>query len=209
MKCFVMTSLLLVSLPSFAVRDERQLLKCLGQEEKQFHLKKETGPLYDLNQRLISEMLQIPKAELDTEAFNEICSKESFSPAWKLLEQSIVKGSEIFEVPASVTGSQKEMAKGMIDDYIEATKEIFLNFMTQIQAQAPSASCLKEEIPELDAFFSDIKYLQEDVDMKSIFAKRDIKIFRKLKDYPKAFKRCQVRIKKKLKSASKPAAKKS
>ena len=209
MKCFVITALFLLSLPVMAVRDERQLLKCLGQEEKQFHLRKETGPLYDLNQRLISEMIQIPKAELDLDFYNEICSKDSFSPAWKLLELSIIKGSSIFEVPDSVTGSQREMAKGMIDDYIEATKEILLNFLTQIQAQAPSATCLKEEIPQLDAFFSDIKYLQEDVDMKAIFAKRDIKIFRKLKDYPKAFKRCQERIKKKLKSESKPAAKKS
>lgn len=209
MKCFVITVFFLLPLHALAVRDERQLLRCLGQEEKQFHLKKETGPLYDLNQRMISEMVQIPKAELDVEFYNEICSKSSFSSAWKLLELSITKGSDIFYVPKSVTGSQREMAKGMIDDYIESTKEILLNFLTQIQAQAPSATCLKEEIPQLDEFFSDIKYLQEDVDMKSIFAKRDIKIFRKLKDYPQAFKRCQARIKKKLKSESKAAPKNS
>jgi hypothetical protein len=209
MKCFVIFFLLLQNTPSFASKDERQLLKCLGDEEKKFHLKKETGPLYDLNQRMISEMIQIPKAELALEHFNDICSKTSFSPAWKLLEHSISKGKEIFEVPEGVTGTQKEVAQGMIDDYLEITSEIFLNFMTQVQAAAPSSTCLKEEIPELDAFFTDIKYLQEDVDIKKIFAGRDIKIFEKLKDFPLAFQRCRERLKKKLKSASKPAAKKS
>ena len=209
MKWIVILHSLLFSLNSFATRDERQLLKCLGEEEKKFHLKKETGPLYDLNQRLISEMIQIPKAELDSEHYSEICGISGISASWKLLELSISKGKEIFEVPSEVQGSQRAMAQGMLDDYLESTQEIFLNFMTQIQAAAPSASCLKEEIPELDAFFTDIKYLQEDVDIKKIFSGRDVTIFHKLKNYQQAFKRCQARIKKKLKSASKPADKKS
>lgn len=209
MKCFVITTFMLLTLSAHATRDERQLIKCLGEEEKKFHLKKDTGPLYDLNQRLISEMLQIPKAELDTEYFNQMCGKSSPSPALKLLEISLRHGDDIFMVPDSVVGSQRSVAEGMIDDYIESTKEIFLNFMTQIQALAPSADCLKTEIPEIDAFFTDIKYLQEDVDMKKIIAGRDSKIFQKLLSYPQAFKRCQARIKKKLKSASTPAAKKS
>ena len=209
MKCLVITTLFLLSFSAFATRDERQLLKCLGQEEKKFHLKKDTGPLYDLNQRLISEMIQIPHAELDADYFNEMCAKDVASPALKLLELSIREGKDIFEVPAKIVGSQREMAQGMIDDYLESTKDIFLNFMTQIQALAPSASCLKEEIPQIDAFFTDIKYLQEDVDMKKIFAGRDVKIFQKLLGYSHAFERCRERIKKKLKSESKPAPKKS
>lgn len=208
MKCSVMIALFLFSFSSWSARNERQLLKCLGQEEKKFHLNKDTGPVYDLNQRLISEMIQIPKAELTTETFNEICANPGFSPSWKLLELSISQGKAIFQVnePDRI---RRQMNQGMIEDYIEATREILLNFITQIQAQAPSANCLKEEIPQLDAFFTDIKYLQEDVDMKAIFGKRDVRIFQKLKDYPQAFERCRARLKKKLKSASKEAAKKS
>lgn len=209
MKWFVISTLFFLSSQSFAIRDERQLLKCLGEEEKKFHTKKVTGPLYDLNQRLISEMIQIPKAELDVEFYAEMCGKQSPSPSLRLLELSMRLGNEVFEVPAEIQGSQRQMAQGMIDDYIESTKEIFLQFMTQIQTQAPSATCLKEEIPQLDAFLSDIKYLQEDVDMKRIFKGRDIKIFNKLLNYPQAFERCRVRIKKKLKSESKEAPKKS
>jgi hypothetical protein len=203
MKCLVIILLCLTSGLSFANRDERQLLKCLGSEEKRFHLKKETGPLYELNQRLISEMIQIPKAELTTEVFKEICSGATFSASWKLLELTISRGNKIFLLPIDITGTQRSIAQSMIDDYVESSKEIFLGFVSQVQAQAPSAECLSEEIPVLDKFFTDIKYLQEDVDIQQIFRGRDVKIFQKLKDYPQAFERCRERLKKKLKSESK------
>lgn len=209
MKCFVISLLLLSSSLAFGTKDERLLLKCLGAEEKRFHLNKDTGPLYDLNQRLISEMIQIPSAELTNEDYAEICGRNSFSSSWKLLELSISKGKTIFHLPASVTGVQRSISQSMIEDYVNASKEIFLNFMTSIQTLAPSADCLKEEIPQLDAFFTDIKYLQEDVNIQQIFRGRDVKIFQKLKDYPQAFQRCKERLKKKLKSSSKPAPKKS
>lgn len=209
MKCLVIFSIFLISLNALATRDERQLLKCLGEEEKVFHLNKETGPLYDLNQRLISEMIQIPKAELETSFYKEMCGKGSGSAALKLLELSIREGKDIFQVPDEVQGSQRQVAQSMIDGYIEETKEIFLTFISQIQALAPTASCLKEEIPQIDAFFIDIKYLQEDIDLKKIFRGRDLKIFQKLVEYPQAFERCRARIKKKLKSGSKDSPKKS
>ncbi len=209
MKCFVITLLILSSSLAFSARDERLLIKCLGAEEKRFHLNKDTGPLYELNQRLISEMIQIPIAELSNQDYVEICNKNSFSASWKLLELSIRKGKDIFQLPPSVSGTQRSISEGMISEYMEVTKDIFLSFMTSIQALAPSATCLKEEIPQLDNFFNDIKYLQEDVDIKQIFRGRDIKIFQRLKDYPQAFGRCKERLKKKLKSSSKPAPKKS
>ena len=208
MKCLVI--FLIVFSPVFAIaaKDERELLKCLGAEEKKFHLKKETGPLYDLNQRLISEMIQIPKAELSGEFFEDICRK-SDSPSWRLLELAITKGQNVFVIPAQITGTQREVAQGMISDFIEISSEIFLNLLTQIQAMAPTPKCMEEEIPEISSLMSDIKHLQEDVDIKSIFSGRDQKIFEKLKNYSSAYKQCQDRAKKKLRSASKPRAKKS
>ncbi len=186
-----------------------QILKCLGDEEKRFHLKKETGPVYDLNQRLIAEMIQIPKIEIDPDHYLEICAGQKFSESWKLLEHSIKYGKEIFIVPESVQGMQREMAKGMIDDYVDSTREILLTFIAQIQTISPTPTCLKEEIPQLDNFFNEIKYLQEDVDLKVIFKGRDKTIFEKLKNYPLAFEKCRARLRKKPKSESTPAAKKS
>lgn len=192
-----------------ASRNDRQILKCLGEEEKRFHLKKEVGPVYDLNQRLIAEMVQIPNIEITPEDYLKVCTGQKFSESWKLLEQSIVKGKDLFIIPKSVTGMQREIEAGMIDDYVEATKEILLSFISQIQSQSPTPTCLKERIPELDQFFTEIKYLQEDVDMQAIFKGKDLKIFEKLKNYPLAFEKCRALLKKKVKPSSKPARKKS
>jgi hypothetical protein len=190
-------------------REDQQILKCLGQEEKRFHQKKETGPVYDLNQRLIAELVQIPRLSVAGEDYWTICAGEKFSESWKLLELSIRKGKELFVIPGDLTGMQKSITEGMIDDYVEATREILLAFISQIQTQAPTASCLKEEIPELDQFFTEIKYLQEDVDMRQLFAGKDRKIFDRLKNYPLAFEKCRARLKKKASSASTAAPKKS
>lgn len=209
MKSAFLIALLFVTSSAMAREKDRQILKCLGEEEKRFHLKKETGPVYDLNQRLIAEMVQIPQVEITQEDYLAACTGSSFSESWKLLELSIVKGKDLFVVSPTLTGTQRSIAISMIDDYVEATREILLNFITQIQAAAPSATCLKEEIPMLDSFFTEIKYLQEDVDMKTLFKGKDKKIFDKLKNYPLAFEKCRARLKKKPKSESTDAPKKS
>jgi hypothetical protein len=138
-----------------------------------------------------------------------ICSGEKFSESWKLLELSMKKHKALFVIPKSITGIQRSMTEGMIDDYLEATRDILIVFISQIQAQSPTPQCLKEQIPELDQFFTEIKYLQEDVDMKMIFQGKDQRIFDKLKNYPLAFEKCRARLKKKLKSGSSEAVKKS
>lgn len=178
------------------------LLKCLGAEEKTLHLKKDMGPVYDLNQRLIAEIIQIPGVNISRETYNDICNAPG-GPSWNLLRLSIIKGKSIFQLPSSLSGSQKQITEGMIEDYIEATKEILLNFITQIQALAPDANCLKREIPQLETFFTEIKYLQDEVEVKTLFAKRDKMLLKELKNYPEALQRCRARLNRKPKSGSK------
>lgn len=179
-----------------------EILKCLGEEEKRLHLEKETGPIYDLNQRIIGELIQIPRLQINASDFLNICTGEKVSESWKFLELSITKGRNLFVISQDISGIQKSMINGMIDDYLVASREILLNFISQIQTKAPTPVCLKEEIPELDNFFTEIKYLQEDVDAKIIYQGKDLIIFEKLKNYPLAFERCRARLRKKLKSKS-------
>ncbi|HXH76316.1 MAG TPA: hypothetical protein VNJ08_15195 [Bacteriovoracaceae bacterium] len=185
-----------------------ELLKCLGTEEKNFHLKKDIGPSYDLNQKMIAEILQVPNATIDQQSLKEICGAKG-KESWKLLQLSLTKGKKIFVISESLEGMQMDMTNGMIDDYLEATREILLNLIAQIQALAPTPDCLTQEIPTLGLFFQDLKYLQEEVDTAKLFKGRDEKIFNALRSYPKAIKRCQERLKKKLKSASTVKPKKS
>jgi hypothetical protein len=207
MKCFVMILTLLLSSSLFA--KDRAILKCLGEEEKRFHLKKETGPVYELNQRLIAEMIQIPGIEIHQDDYLAVCTGQKFSESWKLLELSIVKGKELFVLPKGLEGMQKSVTMGMIEDYVDITKEMLLEFISKIQTLSPTPTCLKEKIPELDSFFTEIKYLQEDVDMQTIFRGKDKRIFDKLKNYPIAYEKCRALLKKKAKSESKAAPKKS
>lgn len=207
MKVLAPIFLFLLAAPTYG--QNYQILKCLGQEEQRFHLKKETGPVYELNQRLISEMVQIPRIEIRAEDYRIICSGKQFSESWKLLEYSIKKGKDLFIIPKELTGLQRNMAEGMLEDYMGATREILLTFISQIQMLSPTPTCLKEEIPELDSFFTEIKYLQEDVDLKQIFAGKDQRIFEKLKNYPLAFEKCRAALKKKAKSKSTARPKKS
>jgi len=200
------TVILLASSPLWAKKED--LLKCLGTEEKKlFVVDKAHGPTYNLNQTMISEIIQIPNVTMLQEDLKQIC-EDPLRVSWRLLYLSITKGKSIFQVQSDITGMQRSMTEGMINDYIEASREILLNYIAQIQAQAPSATCLEEEIPRLKKFFYEIKYLQEDVDVKDLFKGRDAKIFNNLRHYRKAFERCRARLKKKAKAASTSAAKK-
>lgn len=198
MKVFLALFILLAS----EARAANALLMCLGGEEKRLHQVKDTGPLYDLNQKMTAEMIQIPDVTLTPEDYRSVCQSKRFSESWKLLELSLRKGKRMFTVPAAVTGLQRSITEGMIDDYIEVSKEILLGFISQIQTISPTPDCLLTEIPELDKFFTRIKYLQEDVDIQKIMEPLEEKIFDKLKDYKPAFQRCRERAKKKAKSAS-------
>ncbi len=208
MKVLLMTLFLGFSYQAAAI--DPGLLRCLGAEEKSLHLKKNMGPIYELNQRMISEVVQIPNVKLKNVEFHDICSRKRPSESLHLLQITLLKGKEIFEIPESVTGMQKQITLGMIDDYVDACEEIFLNFISQIQTSAPTPDCLTKEIPELIPFFYDVKYLQEDVEIKRVFHGRENTIFSKLLNYTQAFKRCQSRLalKKKAKPSSTPALKK-
>jgi hypothetical protein len=199
--------LTLVLFLSFEARAANALLMCLGGEEKRLHQDKNTGPIYDLNQRVTAEMIQIPDVTITSEDFKNVCQSKRYSESWKLLELSLRKGKKLFIIPASVTGLQRSITEGMIEDYMEASKEILLSFISQVQTLSPTPDCLLNEVPELNKFFIEIKYLQEDIDIKKIMAGKDEKIFEKIKDYPQAFQRCRERLKKKTKSESKTDAK--
>lgn len=194
--------LILLFFLAIEARAANALLVCLGAEEKRLHVEKDTGPVYDLNQRITSEMIQIPEVAISPLDFKSVCRSRRYSESWKLLELSLRKGKGLFIIPEKVTGLQRSITEGMIDDYVEASKEILLSFIAQIQTLSPTPDCLYQEIPKLGKFFTEIKYLQEDVDIRKIMAGKDEKIFEELRGYPRAFQRCRDRLKKKASSES-------
>lgn len=185
------------------------ILKCLGEEEKKYHVSKKSGPRYDLNQKLIAEVIQIPQVKVKDHFFKQICQTKFNIPSLKLLELSLIEGKNIFIPPQTSNVAQASVNESMIDGYIETSKEIFLEFIASIQVLSPTPNCLKEEIPQLDKFFVEVKHLQDEMDLKDLLKKKDIKIFKELKNYPQAFEKCLERKSKKDKSESTEAPKKS
>jgi hypothetical protein len=201
--------LLILTFLNMAWAIDKEILHCLGKEEKLLHLQKDTGPIYDLNQKIIGELIQIPSIQINSSDLKLICAEEDFSPSWKLLELSITKGKDIFVIANDISGVQKNMTEQMINDYLEAVREIFLGVISQIQSLSPTPDCLSKEIPVLNQFFMEVKYLQEEVDLKTLFSKKDQRILQLLKNYPSAFEKCREDLRKKTKSGSTEEAKKS
>ena len=196
---FIYTLLLLSTTNLYAATPG--ILRCLGIEEARLHEQKLTGPIFNLNQRLISELIQIPGVTIHQVDLRRICSGNDHE-SLKLLEQVLVQGKSLFI--NTQTGMQKSITQGMIDDFIVSSKEIFLNFVSQVQMLSPTPNCLNNNIPKLAKLLEEIKYLEDEVDISQIFAKKEIDIFNRLRDYPLYFKDCE-KAKSTDKSESKPS----
>lgn len=182
---FIYGILLFLSPPSWS--QSQGVLRCLGIEEARLHENKESGPIFQLNQKLISELVQIPGARINQVDFRRICGQGNES--LKLLEQILIQGKSLFI--NTQQGMRKSITQGMIDDFIVSSKEIFLNFTSSIQMISPTPDCLNKHIPELPKLLEQIKYLEDEISIQQIFGDKDLKIFKKLQDYPLYFKACE------------------
>ncbi|HLW58216.1 MAG TPA: hypothetical protein VKY27_12560 [Bacteriovoracaceae bacterium] len=182
---FIYGIILLFSFSSWS--QSEGILRCLGLEEARMHENKESGPLFQLNQRLISELVQIPGLRINRVDYRRICGQGNES--LKLLEQILIQGKSLFI--NTQQGMRRSITDGMIDDFIISSKEIFLNFISSIQMISPTPHCLNQHIPELPKLLERIKYLEDEVELQKIFGNKDLEIFKKLQDYPLYFKACE------------------
>ena len=219
MKLMVSLSLLL-SFPLYAAQTVKarpyssRVLKCLGKEEKALHLRKETGAVYDLNQRLIGELVLINRIDAETSLLKRICTMKG-SPSIGLLEGMLISPKG-WSAPASTgNGVEDSIQKGLIDDLNQGLPEILLNFLGQLQAESPNATCLNEKIPGIKSMNEEVKWLQEEVDLTKITNRKERleKIFAGIHQVDKYFAECraadQSRAKSKntIKGTGKPSAK--
>lgn len=202
--------LILSSLETWARPSE--VLRCLGVEEQRLHKAKSQGPEYQLNQQLISELVQVQNVDLAPAYLKMICAPNVSSPSKKFLYLLLDNGKGIFEYRHGVASFEKSIAESMLDDFVQASQQIILGYIATIQQEAPTADCLKKNIPQLDLLYVDMKYLEEEIDTVYLFKKKGLaeKILGKLNNYPALLKKCQpVKAKKTDKSESTAKRKKS
>jgi hypothetical protein len=183
----------------------KQALVCLGQEEFSYHQAKQTGPLYKLNQAMISEYLQFPEnVSLKKVYFDKVCQNAVKSPSLALLESALRDGKKIFLVIDAKDDQKNLIAKNQIEQFIKKCNEIFLSLLRDVQAGAPNAQCLKKQIPNLDKFLLYYKYLEEDVNQKNIFEDTQVvvRFFSHLEKIKEIYQKCLDREGKEIKKSS-------
>lgn len=172
------------------------IIECLGKEELILHKNKSTGPLYKLNQFFINEVSTLQSLSLKNNYFQNICgAKITTSPSLGLLYFGLTDGMNIFEPVDPEIPSHRFIVAEM-ERMIESLPAIFFEYLSQIQAQAPSAKCLKTQIPELSTLIYEYRYIGEDIDKKWIGTKKKevTKVFSKLHDLKNIFDICQKEL---------------
>jgi hypothetical protein len=211
MKYLITLTMILTSLHVAAASSE--ILRCLGVEEQRLHKAKSQGPDYQLNQQLISELVQVQNVDLAPQFLKQVCGPKVVSPSKKFLYLLLDNGKSIFEFRNGISGLEKSIGDSMLDDFMVASQQLVLGYIATIQQESPTADCLKKNIPQLDLLYVDMKYLEEEIETKYLFKKKGLaeKILNKLANYPALFKKCspQEKVKKTDKSGSSAKRKKS
>lgn len=204
MRWILVLSLLSVSAWARSPRPASRLLVCLGAQEKAFHKQKATGAFYDLNQRLISELLQTQGVDGTPALLAQICKKTERSSI-DLLEAMLLDPNGWYVIKTGTTGLTRELMKEMAS----TAPEMLLTFLSALQTEAPTPDCLEKHIPGLKALNEEVKFLQEEMDLSKITNKKSrlSKIFAGIQRSEEIFAVCASEKSKKTdKGAGNPSA---
>lgn len=169
-----------------------RLMRCLGAEEKLFHQQKNVGPTYDLNQRLIGELIQINGVEASNMLAKKMCSPGS-SPSLELLEAMIMEPKSWYKFKKLDKGLEANIAQELVKELNSSIPEIFLNYLAQLQGLAPNAECLIHHVPGLRELNEQVKWLQEEEELTVLTGqkKRMASIFKSVKKIDSVFEKCR------------------
>jgi hypothetical protein len=164
-----------------------RLLSCLGQEEARLYKKKEQGSLFRLNQKLINTLVNSPDLELAPNFEQSVCHA-STSVAEKTLFYALLYPQEFFSVH---TGVQRRQARY----FISTLPSLFFTYLSQLQAEMPTAHCLERVIPEVHYYLERFKYLETELPASTLLADRKklLTIMRRLQHKEEIYQKCSKR----------------
>lgn len=173
------------------------LSRCLGQEEKNWHASQRQGAIYALNQRFIAEVVQLSNIEVKPSYLTQICAPQTYS-SLVFLEIIMLHPKDWYHIKDLKSDIQQNIAESLVKDVNEHGTEIFIDLIMGLQSEAPTPHCMEKKIKGLKKFYREIKYLQEEIDLKKIVhnPKRLRFFFSRIKDYKKIFKECSMDLKK-------------
>lgn len=160
----------------------KKYMVCLGKEEAKIHKKNIGGPVYRLNQEVISSLVQLRESIfMKDDSITEICKAPY--PSVKFLEL-LMKEDHIFYSNHNKKRDPREYTidQAALAELKRTSAPLFVSFITGLQAGLNRPNCLQELIPELGPFIDDMLYLQENLDIEQILAsiKSPKSVFEKL-----------------------------
>ncbi len=184
-----------------------RLLQCLGAQEQRFHQQKASGAFYELNQKLIGELIQAHGVDGNASLLKQLCSQNPKS-AIHLLEAMLLDRQHWYIIHPSGNNMQDSINRELIRELAQGAPELLLGFLSSLQAEAPTADCLEKHIPGISRLYNEVKWLQEEVDLRKITTKKSrlLKIFAGIQRSEEFFQLCAIeKSKKTSKGAGKPS----
>ncbi len=135
-----------------------KLLSCLAKEEASIHRQKIDGPIYILNQKMIGEIAQLNEIDLSTDKLLYVCISGKTSNSLKLLKLLLFENNDLFIVGKSQS-TNKQMQLTTIKMLIQKAPEIFMHYVSLLQAKMPTADCFQKYLPGFSTLILDYKYI--------------------------------------------------
>lgn len=181
----LITLVLLYGTEIFAAKKPNLLLECLAREEMRLHKEKNQGALFRLNQEFINELASSNDINLKKHFVEEICNSKKHSPSVGLLRLLLLVESDIYDLTLSeVEPSMRPFKMGYINEFQKQIPRLFVQYVSALQAEMPTADCLSKKIPELAVFNERLKYLEEEMTTHEVIRDKNRieKIFTKLQN---------------------------
>lgn len=148
------------------------VLKCLGREEAYIHKNKIGGSFKSLNQAMIGELILLGKSlSLAPSLENELCSKETIFPSFILLEKILNDGARTLTYRSGSLTSTKDFSdRQTVRELNKNIFDIFIDFLTKLQAEVNDPHCLTRQFPELKEFYIQAQHVYEEQGSKRILS---------------------------------------
>lgn len=199
---FFLNLMLLISFKEVQA-SQNKLLQCLAKEEERIHKNKVHFSQAKLNQDLVNELASSNDILIKEKYLEEICNNPSFPPSVNLLRHLLIYENEIYDLRfTGLEESMKSFKISYINEFKKQVPNIFITYVSSINAQMPDAYCLERHIPEIKKFNEKVKYLEDELTINDLIKdKKQIKaIFNKLTSAKKIKEKCIEENRKKEKS---------
>lgn len=200
-KCLLFLSYL-VCFGAFAETRPNRILQCLAKEEERIIKNKLDFSIAKLNQELVNELAASNDIMIKDSYVDDICEHPFYSPSVNLLRLLLIKENEVYDLTFdNMERAQKEFKLSYIADFRKQVPNIFVTYISTLNAQMPDAHCLQRHVPEIKKFNEKMKYLENEITTKSLIQdKKQIEaIFMKLRNVKEIKKLCENEIKRRKK----------